>query len=260
MRRTDSQHLGSDHHLEPASRFPRVIRLRMAGRQRFRRTRDAPHLSPLGKGGFPGVIRLPTAALVGATFVVLMTLALWQPGCGLEDVGARPDPVAAENDDEYPADDGLVEDESLTEEGEAPNAGVRVYHRDATDSEGFPSLHSWVDTGTTGIFLVLEAAAPPAEVEAAPRYLAYWRHYETELLYVYQRLLFDWVDVGHSLVNLERDLGVPLEPITEADAALAAAVAEATGALPDPTEWRPATYRMLERLMGLGGSAGAETR
>ncbi|MBU0719660.1 MAG: hypothetical protein KJ749_15555, partial [Planctomycetes bacterium] len=120
MRRTDSQHLGSDQHIEPASRSPRVIRLRMAVRRRFRQRWNAPHLSPLTKGGFRGVgscegqcrmldrggpgycvpgrpccptspltkggyrgvIRLPTAVLVGAAFVTLTILAVWHVGCG----------------------------------------------------------------------------------------------------------------------------------------------------------------------------------
>ena len=51
-------------------------------------------------------------------------------------------------------------------------------------------------------------AHPAATARNHPGYLAYWNDFETQQLYVFGRLVFTEVDVGHALVNLNRDLGI----------------------------------------------------
>ena len=71
--------------------------------------------------------------------------------------------------------------------------------------------------GDEGILLVYDAVNPPADPRPRRGYLAYCDDYQTESLYVYGRLLFELVDVGQALLNLELELGIDVDALSAAD-------------------------------------------
>ncbi|MGB2985429.1 MAG: hypothetical protein WBE26_06055 [Phycisphaerae bacterium] len=102
-----------------------------------------------------------------------------------------------------------------------------------------------------GDFIVYDATLPPASPRATAGYLAYWHDFETEQIYVYGRLMFEWVDVGHALLNLDPDLWIDPAPLIEASPMLEDAVAEAQLEDEDPTQWHPATDPLVLEIMGI---------
>ena len=88
-----------------------------------------------------------------------------------------------------------------------------------------------------GIFLVFDAANSPFEPRRYAGFAAYWQDKTEEELYLYDRLLFDFVDVGHALANLERDLGVDIEIIHTSDDWLADAFQVAWDQREDTADW-----------------------
>ncbi|MGB2985777.1 MAG: hypothetical protein WBE26_07820, partial [Phycisphaerae bacterium] len=68
---------------------------------------------------------------------------------------------------------------------------------------------------------------------------------------MYGRLLFEWVDVGQALLNLDPDLWIDPAPLIEASSTLESAVVEAELEDEDPTQWHPVTDPLVLDLMGL---------
>jgi len=101
-----------------------------------------------------------------------------------------------------------------------------------------------------GVFLVFDAANSPYEPRRHPGFAAYWLNSEDGELYLYDRLLYDFVDVGHALANLERDLGVDIEIIYASDDWLAEAYRVAWDQREDSTGWLPPGRTGIARLMG----------
>jgi hypothetical protein len=115
-----------------------------------------------------------------------------------------------------------------------------------------------------GVFLVYDAVLPPESPEASAAYLAYWRDFESGRVYVYGRLLFEGVDVGHALLNLEADLQIDPGVITGTAPFLEEAAAAAQPEGDDATLWHLATWATVLHIMGFdentadGGAAAAE--
>ena len=74
---------------------------------------------------------------------------------------------------------------------------------------------------------------------------------------MYARRLFDERDVGHALLNLERDLETSPEEILAGSPLLAEGLAEAESREEDSAEWRLATYELLWELTGFEWDADA---
>jgi len=101
-----------------------------------------------------------------------------------------------------------------------------------------------------GVFLVFDAANSPYEPRRLPGFAAYWSDKREEELYLYDRLLYDFVDVGHALANLERDLGVDIEIIYASDEWLAEAFRVAWDQREDSTGWFRPGQTGIALLMG----------
>ena len=84
-----------------------------------------------------------------------------------------------------------------------------------------------------GPFLICDAVIPQESPRWSAGYVGYW--YDTEIgrIYVYGRLLLEWIDVGHGLLSLQVDIGAAADPpfdpagISQASPVLAEAVAAA---------------------------------
>lgn len=105
-----------------------------------------------------------------------------------------------------------------------------------------------------GIFLVYDAAIPPMHPRPEAGYLAYWNDFDTRALYVYGGLLFDLADVGHALLNLQRDLGIDAGTVSAPSEALQSGLSDAASEAASPTEWFPAGYGTILEIMGFAPS------
>jgi len=56
---------------------------------------------------------------------------------------------------------------------------------------------------------------PPDNPRDSTGYLAYWNDFASRSVYYYDGLVQSAADVGRSLLALERDMGINLEPIAE---------------------------------------------
>ena len=110
-----------------------------------------------------------------------------------------------------------------------------------------------------GLFLVYDAAIP---ADAAPRksagYLAYWNDYSSRQAYIFQRLLFSPQDVGHALLNLERDFGTAVDSLAGQNRLLEQGLQQAAEVAIDPTLWADATEQIALAVMGRVPASGSE--
>jgi len=109
-----------------------------------------------------------------------------------------------------------------------------------------------------GMFLVYDALLPADAQRWSPGYLAYWYDFEDGLVHVYGRLLFEQIDLGHALLNLQADLGINASTLTSTTELLAEALTAAKDEAGDPALWHPATRPLLLELMGFDVPQGLD--
>jgi len=106
-----------------------------------------------------------------------------------------------------------------------------------------------VPTGE-GVFLVYDAVKPPESRRKQAGLLAYWYDFESRDVYVFGRLLITRTDVGHALLNLDRDLWIDLTIVAGGIPALEEGLADAQWQQEDETAWEPGTRWTILELMG----------
>jgi hypothetical protein len=166
-----------------------------------------------------------------------------------------------------------VDPDSRSDEGRWTQDKPTRYQRERGGESGEEDTLRLGVATPDGVFLVYDALIPRESPHWSAGYLAYWRDFESGLLYVYGRLLFDWADVGHALLNLEGDLQIDSAVIAGTSPLLSKAVAAAhTGGsrgawragtsdtqgqaasgiqAKDDTSWHVATRPLILELMGL---------
>jgi hypothetical protein len=101
-----------------------------------------------------------------------------------------------------------------------------------------------------GLLLVYDAVRPDGDDTVTEGYLACWNDPKTQLLYVFERILFDTSDVGHAVRNLKRDLDADPDSVADLVAWVKDGLTQARAAPEDFTVWQIATRRTLLELMG----------
>ena len=126
----------------------------------------------------------------------------------------------------------------------------------AGDDPPVPAMRLRV-ISTQGVFLVYDAARPAGEAHGTPGFVGYWNDYQGEALYVYPQLLFERIEVGHALLNLERDLGIDVGVLIERQPMLQRALPDADSEPEDPTAWFMASFETILQVMGFqNGNSG----
>ena len=101
-----------------------------------------------------------------------------------------------------------------------------------------------------GVFLVYDAARPPGSLRKQAGFLGYWYDFQTGEVYVFGGLLLSNVDVGHALLNLDRDLWIDPATVAEGIDWVEEAIAEAWWEREDETTWEQGGRRTILKLMG----------
>jgi len=97
------------------------------------------------------------------------------------------------------------------------------------------------------------SARPPGSLRKQAGFLAYWYDFQTREVYVFGRLVLSNTDVGHALLNLDRDLWIDPATVAEGIHWVEEAIAEAWWEQQDDTTWHPATRASILELMGFEG-------
>ncbi len=141
------------------------------------------------------------------------------------------DPTAWE-DEEWPAEPSVAESERWADESVAFEPEQRPADQDDVDAASGPEA---VD-GTSGT------------------YVALWHDFESHRLFVFERPIFDLLDVGHAVVNLERDLGIDAQSLAAEVAVVSNAIDAAWSQDEDATTWERASVEMIEYLLAFDSS------
>ena len=113
----------------------------------------------------------------------------------------------------------------------------------ATRTDDAEGLTRFRVVTSAGVLVIYDAAIPPGGQTNNPGFVAYWNDFETEYLYVFDRLLFTPGDVAVAVGSLQRDFG--LDPGTFASDDLGVSRISSN---------QPATILVLERSEGDDGS------
>lgn len=106
-------------------------------------------------------------------------------------------------------------------------------------------------SGLEGTFMVYDAGNPERHPRPTAGYVAYWADAAAGKLFIYGRLVYDRVDAGHALLNLNRDLLIDAVALGTIEPRLQQAMRSAAAQPEDMTTWAPGTYNGIRLLMGL---------
>ena len=160
------------------------------------------------------------------------------------------DPAAWE-DEEWPAEPSAADSEERADESSALERGEwaddsAAFESDewaagsaAFEPEQWPADQDDVDA----------AAAPEAVDGTSGAYVALWHDFESHRLFVFERPIFEMLDVGHAVVNLERDLGIDAQSLAAEVAVVSEAIDAAWSQDEDATTWERASVEMIEYLL-----------
>ncbi len=101
-----------------------------------------------------------------------------------------------------------------------------------------------------GVLVIFDAASPREGDDDCSGYLAYWLFKGDMTRFVFPGVLHEPADLATPLLALERDLGVDLEALADADERVGQALSQpAIAAIDDPV-WEPATVHRTVEIMG----------
>jgi len=101
-----------------------------------------------------------------------------------------------------------------------------------------------------GVLVIFDAASPREGDDECSGYLAYWLFKGDMTRFVFPGILLEPVDLATPLLALERDLGVDLEALADADERVGQALGSPAVAALDDQPWEPATVRRAVQIMG----------
>lgn len=179
---------------------------------------------PRTAGVVRGAVTITVLVLIVAGTCVVGALAL--SGCGT-DLFAPGGGTTETADSGIP---GANEDAFLTASGLAI-ARVRIVSLD-------------------GVFVLYDAAVPKDLADRRPAYVAWWNDFAARKRFVFGRLIESQADVGHALLNLERDLDVDLDSLIDDNPELNQAIVDAATQSEYGIDWQPATYGTAVQIMG----------
>lgn len=172
-----------------------------------------------------GAVTITVLFLIVAGTSVVAALVLSGCGTGLFPPGDRTTDAAGT------AIPGANEDAFVTTDGPAI-ARVRIITLD-------------------GVFVLFDAAIPKNDLaDRKPAYVAWWNDFAAQKRFVFGRLIETQADVGHALLNLERDLDVDLDSLVDDSPELNQAIVNAAAEAEDGIDWEPATYGTAVQIMG----------
>ena len=166
----------------------------------------------------------------------------WFAGCSLLFLGLFAVPAlfvsAADDDDPVPDENGPKLRRTVADDTDIHyrDTARALPIQDAFGDDSDAPLLIRVDI-PDGVFLVYDVAIAETGQGEKSGYAAYWGDNLEAAFYLYNRLLVDSIDVGHALVNLDRDLLIDVSTLAASDPWLEEAFLDALEEAADPTEW-----------------------